>query len=290
MRNSKPPADNSISWSKRSSRSIDTIANRDKVGLFEAAGGGTLFLDEIGDIPLPLQAKLLRVLQEGSVRRIGSDREVKIDVRVVSATNRELKQAVKTGQFREDLYHRLHVFRIEIPPLRERREDIQTLARFFVEAVPQMETGPVKSISRGALRLLAGYAWPGNVRELENAVRNAYVLSRGPGIESRPLATLILDQDIQDSHPDAPRFLNQKRGDSSSPFSPAGHGESRKRESLPLPPWSDPPRSEVEIPPWKGYSFRHGRWRRRHAPVGTIALRRYPRFHSRGPGGPYTRG
>jgi DNA-binding NtrC family response regulator len=144
-------------------------------GLFEEAHGGTLFLDEIGDVGPNLQARLLRALQEGTIRRVGTNEAVAVDVRVVAATNRDLSQAVKEGRFREDLYFRLNVVSIEIPPLRERREDVPLLAEHFAHKHGRPDGA--QAISEGARDLLLAYSWPGNVRELENVVARALALN-----------------------------------------------------------------------------------------------------------------
>ncbi len=152
-----------------------TGATAAKPGLFEEASGGTLFLDEIGELPLPVQVKLNRALQEKEVRRVGTTAPVKVDVRVVAATHRELQAEVASGRFREDLYYRLNVFSVHLPPLRERREDIPLLAmRFLSRARPELE-----GFTPEALRALAGFGWPGNVRQLENAVMRAAALAQG---------------------------------------------------------------------------------------------------------------
>lgn len=154
-----------------------TGANNARLGRFEQADGGTLFLDEIGDLPFDLQAKLLRVLQEKEFTRIGSSDTVRVDVRVVAATNVDLMEQVKQGKFREDLYYRLNVVPIRIPPLRNRTSDIPRLVRHFIEKVCVSEHLPLKSISPDTLEGLAKHPWPGNVRQLENAVEMAVVLS-----------------------------------------------------------------------------------------------------------------
>ncbi|MBI2058148.1 MAG: sigma 54-interacting transcriptional regulator [Nitrospirae bacterium] len=168
-------------------RGAFTGADRDKPGLFETAEGGALFLDEIGDVPLAIQAKLLRVLQESTVRRVGGNTEKKVDVRVIAATNVDLKDLVAQKKFREDLYYRLRVFRISIPPLRERREDIQGLTEYFLKEIARQYRVPAKTLSKAALRLLVGYDWPGNVRELENTLRSAFVLSKNREIQVEDL-------------------------------------------------------------------------------------------------------
>jgi two-component system response regulator AtoC len=159
-----------------------TGAERDRMGRFEVASGGTLFLDEITEMPLALQSKLLRVLQESSVERLGSHTPVQVDLRVVAATNRDPQQAVSTGQLRQDLYYRLNVVRVEAPPLRERREDIPLLAEHFLEKYSrELGRRPPRLIPETLARLNA-YAWPGNVRELENIMERAAVLARGDNI------------------------------------------------------------------------------------------------------------
>jgi transcriptional regulator with GAF, ATPase, and Fis domain len=156
-------------------RGAFTGATDDKKGLFEVADGGTLFLDEIGEMPLSLQAKLLRALQEGEIRPLGGAGVRRVDVRIVAATNRELEVEVKAGRFREDLYYRLKVFPIRVPPLRERRDDVPVLARHFLERYSREFGKPVAGFSDDALSLLSAYDWPGNVRELENEVQRLVI-------------------------------------------------------------------------------------------------------------------
>jgi two-component system, NtrC family, response regulator AtoC len=160
-----------------------TDANRDRKGLFEEASGGTLFLDEIGELPLGLQVKLLRVLQEGEIRRLGDSQDTKVDVRVVAATARDLGAEVGRGAFREDLFYRLNVFALQLPALRERREDIPPLVNHFVARMNARMGLHVAGVSPEAMRLLIDYDWPGNVRELENCVERAIVLCEGTEIE-----------------------------------------------------------------------------------------------------------
>jgi two-component system response regulator AtoC len=157
-------------------RGAFTGASADKTGLFEAANGGTLLLDEIGELPTGLQAKLLRVLQEGEIRRVGDQTTRTVDVRVLAATARDLEQETKTGTFREDLFYRINVVAIELPPLRERRQDIAPLARLFAARLAKRFARPL-SLSDAALSWLEEQEWPGNVRELENAIERAAVLS-----------------------------------------------------------------------------------------------------------------
>jgi formate hydrogenlyase transcriptional activator len=160
-----------------------------KAGRFEVADKGTLFLDEVGDIPLELQPKLLRVLQEREFERLGSTHTQKVDVRVVAATHRNLKQMVEDGEFRSDLYYRLHVFPLSVPPLRERREDIPLLVRHFVDECARRMNRHIETIPPQATEALRNYSWPGNVRELQNFIERAVILSTG-GILRAPLAEL----------------------------------------------------------------------------------------------------
>jgi transcriptional regulator with GAF, ATPase, and Fis domain len=156
-----------------------TGALRDRAGRFQAADGGTLFLDEIGEIPLELQGKLLRVLQEGRFERVGDDRTRSVDVRVIAATNRDLQQDVASGRFRRDLFYRLSVFPIVVPPLRDRAEDIASLTTHFLEQAAQRYSRPGVRLTERAMRTLEGYTWPGNVRELQHVIERAVLLSRG---------------------------------------------------------------------------------------------------------------
>jgi len=164
-----------------------TDAHRNKTGLFQEADTGTIFLDEVGELPMELQVKLLRTLQESEVRRVGDTRAVKVDARVVAATHRDLREGIKKGEFREDLYYRLNVIEIKLPPLRERPGDIPGLAAHFCEKYARKFGKPVKVISKEAAELLAGYSWPGNVRELENAIERAMILEETGSIRSESL-------------------------------------------------------------------------------------------------------
>ncbi|MFP8875295.1 MAG: sigma-54 dependent transcriptional regulator, partial [Myxococcota bacterium] len=158
-------------------RGAFTGATREKPGLFEAADRGTLFLDEIGDTPPELQVKLLRVLQEGELRRLGETRSRRVDVRVISATNRDLEAEVSANNFREDLFYRLSVFPIRVPPLRERREDIPLLTTVLLERISKRLQRPVGSLTARALDHLTRHQWPGNIRELENELERAVALT-----------------------------------------------------------------------------------------------------------------
>jgi two-component system response regulator AtoC len=170
-----------------------TDASSDKRGLFEEASGGTIFLDEIGEMPLPLQVKLLRVLQEETLRRLGDTRDIKVNTRIVAATNRDLQAEVKASRFREDLFYRLNVLHLHIPPLRERREDIGLLIDHFLQKNNARLGTNLKGVDSEARRLLSEYAWPGNVRELENTIERAMVLCEGEMITAQDLPQRIRD-------------------------------------------------------------------------------------------------
>ena len=169
-------------------RGAFTGATGDRVGLFEEADNGALFLDEIGDMPLPMQTKLLRALQEGEIRRVGSNITKKVSVRLIAATNRNLKEEVLKGRFREDLFYRLNVIPIEIPPLKERLEDIEDLAPYFIKRYAPL--GKSYSLSKEALKKLKEHDWPGNVRELENTIHRAISFTETPEIQSE---SIIID-------------------------------------------------------------------------------------------------
>lgn len=164
-----------------------TGAVRQRLGRFELADGGTIFLDEIGEISLSTQVKLLRVLQEKEFERVGGEKTIKVDVRIIAATNKDLREEVRCGRFREDLYYRLYIVPIEIPPLRERREDIPELVQFFIKKHKERTRSSVENISEDAIRLLMRYSWPGNIRELENVIEQTLVLSSGRTIEAEDL-------------------------------------------------------------------------------------------------------
>jgi two-component system nitrogen regulation response regulator NtrX len=153
-----------------------TGANKDRAGKFEAATGGTIFLDEIGDMSLSAQAKVLRALQESKVSRVGSDKDIKVDVRVIAATNKNLKREIAKGRFREDLYHRLAVILINVPTLKERTDDIPLLVKHFTEIIAAQQGNAVRIFSEGAMTLLKSYKWTGNIRELRNVVERLTIL------------------------------------------------------------------------------------------------------------------
>lgn len=166
-----------------------TGATNRKLGKFEVAGGGTMFLDEIGELTLPLQAKLLRVLQERQFERVGGTTPVQVDIRVIAASNRNLEQQVAERQFREDLFFRLSVFPIHIPPLRQRKKDIPLLAEFFIEQFSRELKRGKLSITPGAIARLTEYSWPGNIRELQNCLERALILCDGSAVEEKDILT-----------------------------------------------------------------------------------------------------
>jgi len=197
-----------------------TGAVRDKPGLTEAASGGTLFLDEIGDLSLPLQAKFLRLLQEGEIRRVGENRTRSIDVRFISATNKNIEEEVLKGNFREDLYYRLKIITIEINPLRERNTDIPLLIKHFIKKHSREISSDKIEVGSNALELLLNYPWPGNIRELENEIRRWLVLNSNSCImRAEDLSSRINKRKLSCNNPDCgffqakaefeKRFLNQ---------------------------------------------------------------------------------
>ena len=192
-------------------RGAFTGAVRDKAGLFEVAGNGTLFLDEIGEVAPTVQAKLLRALQEREIRRVGAERNIKINARVVAATNRDLRAAVEAGTFREDLYFRLGAFVITVPPLRDRREDIPPLAHDFLRRAVARTRKDVQAISADAMTALMNYHWPGNVRELEHAIERAVIVARGASIKVRELPPEVLQKPRGRASADTLNVKSQER-------------------------------------------------------------------------------
>ena len=168
-----------------------TGADRDKEGLFEAADGGTLFLDEIGELPATLQVKLLRALQEGEVRRLGATETRRVNVRIISATNLDLEAAVENGDFRKDLYYRLAVVPIHLPPLRHRTEEIPRLVEHLLRRQRERMHSDVEGVEPEAMQVLLAYSWPGNIRELENVLERALVLTEGPKISVEDLPEVV---------------------------------------------------------------------------------------------------
>ncbi len=185
-------------------RGAFTGADRRREGRFEQASGGTLFLDEIGDISQGIQVKLLRALQEREFERVGSNQTLRVDVRVVTATNRDLKEMVAAGKFREDLYYRLNVINIQLPPLRRRISDIPALIEHFLKRFAKENEKAVTRVSDAALALLVGYPWPGNVREIENVIERAVVLAEGDSIEVMHLPSELTASSRKSSVPSVP--------------------------------------------------------------------------------------
>lgn len=172
-----------------------TGANQQRIGYFEQCDSGTIFLDEIGDMPPAAQTKILRALQEGEILRVGGNEVIKVDVRIIAATNKSIEEMVKEGTFREDLYYRLNVVRIELPPLRERKEDIPLLINFVLKKLLNNNKAVAESVATDALGTLSEYAWPGNVRELENVIHRSAVLSQGDSILLKDLPPEILSSE-----------------------------------------------------------------------------------------------
>ncbi|HHL73614.1 MAG TPA: sigma-54-dependent Fis family transcriptional regulator, partial [Bacteroidetes bacterium] len=172
-----------------------TGADRARIGRFEQAAGGTLFLDEIGDISSATQAKLLRVLQEKSFERLGSNASIKVDVRIISATNKDLRKAVREGEFREDLYYRLNVMIIQVPPLRDRLEDVPLLAAHFIKRYAERFNKDISGIDAEAVHLLGKQTWPGNVRQLENVIERAVILEKTDTVQVNTVSRCLPPSD-----------------------------------------------------------------------------------------------
>jgi transcriptional regulator with GAF, ATPase, and Fis domain len=217
-----------------------TGALKDKPGRFELADGGTLFLDEIGEVPLAMQAKLLRVLQEQELERVGDTRTRKVNVRIIAASNRDLKKEVDEGRFRQDLFYRLSVFPIEVPPLRERREDIGPLVEHFTRQSARRMNRPEPQISRTALDQLSTYHWPGNVRELQNTIERAIILWRegqltfdlptaraneNPGGPAKSTASAALLTRDEMKHQEREAIVNALKQTNGKVFGPRGAAE-----------------------------------------------------------------
>jgi two-component system, NtrC family, response regulator PilR len=171
-----------------------TGASNREIGIFEAADGGTVFLDEIGEMNVAMQAKLLRTIQEKEIRRVGGKVNISVDVRIISATNKDLESEIRRGSFREDLFYRLNVLRINLPPLRERGSDIAALAAFFVEKYASASGHHLKGISRSALKLLMNYPWPGNVRQLESVIERGVLMAEGDSIQPEDLPAEVHEE------------------------------------------------------------------------------------------------
>src|ERR1700677_5021404 len=205
-------------------RGAFTGAIKDRAGRFETAEGGTLFLDEIGEVPLELQGKLLRVLQEKNYERVGEDRTRHADVRIIAATNRDLKKEVAAGRFREDLYYRLNVFPIQVIPLKERAEDIPLLAKHFIELSVKDLRCPKPPLTRAGIAKLQSYDWPGNIRELRNVIERAVIISRGGALD--------FDLPVTDSPPAPSRFTVRQADDPEPEFFTEPEMRRRERENV----------------------------------------------------------
>lgn len=171
-----------------------TGAIAEKIGLFEVANSGTIFLDEVGELPLSMQVKLLRVIQDRSLRRVGGVEDIKVDIRIIAATNRDLETSIQQGAFREDLYYRLNVIQIKAPPLRHRKEDIKILAQHFLEKLNQRFGAKISGFQTNVITTLEAYQWPGNVRELENVIERAFTLENGKKITLSSLPPTLVAQ------------------------------------------------------------------------------------------------
>ena len=199
-----------------------TGATGQRVGKFEQCNGGTIFLDEIGDMSLPTQTKILRVLQNGTFERVGGNSPVRVDVRVIAATNKPLEKAVANREFREDLFYRLNVVRIQMPALRDRKDDIRLLVNFFLRKFAQQQRRAPKSISPDVIAAFEAYHWPGNVRELENVIQRAIVVAKGDAILPGDIAEEIIRRPASAGAPEVATSASQASGASATAVRPAG--------------------------------------------------------------------
>ena len=229
-----------------------TGADRTRVGRFEAASGGDIFLDEVGDLPLATQAKLLRVLQEKIIEKVGDHAPIPVNVRVITATNKDLHRLMALGRFREDLFYRIGVIPIHLPPLRERREDIPLLVKAFIDRARRQTRKPITGISDAALDLLAGHDWPGNVRELINVIEYAFVLCAEGVIQPEHLPASFHQKP-------APQLRERRAGpvrtgDGRAPAPDRRHHRSRRQKERGRPPPGHQPGDPVEAPQGPRYS------------------------------------
>lgn len=225
-----------------------TGAISDKVGLFEAASGGTLFLDEVGELPLSMQVKMLRSLQEKTIRRVGANEDIKVDVRIIAATNRDLEAGVKAGTFREDLYYRLNVILLKTPPLRERHGDVEILAMAFLKKFADRQKKELDGFSPEVLEIFRTHSWPGNVRELENTVERAVTLENGRIVNVGvlpPAVTVAYDGGARSRFESVEITAGQNKLKSITP-SVQGPG-STKEIRLPLPDFKNGPMNLDEV-------------------------------------------
>jgi two-component system response regulator PilR (NtrC family) len=229
-------------------RGAFTGAISDKIGLFEAGNGGTLFLDEVGELPLTMQVKLLRALQEKTIRRVGANEDVKVDVRIIAATNRDLEAGVKAGTFREDLYYRLNVILIKSPPLRERPGDVEILAEAFLKKFCERQKKEIHGFSDEVMEIFRTHSWPGNVRELENTVERAVTLETGNlvGVSVLPPAvTAAYDSGARSKLERVEIASASPRLDSISPSSLSS--QTQREIRLPLPDFKNGPINLDEV-------------------------------------------
>ena len=226
-----------------------TGAISDKIGLFEAASGGTLFLDEVGELPLSMQVKMLRALQEKTIRRVGANEDVKVDVRIIAATNRDLEAAVKAGTFREDLYYRLNVILIKTPPLRERHGDVEILAHSFLQKFAERQKKDLVGFSPEVLEVFRTHSWPGNVRELENTIERAVTLEVGRTVNIGvlpPAVTVAYDGGARAKFESVE--IKAGRNTLDGAISPGTHPVSTSKEiRLPLPDFKNGPINLDEV-------------------------------------------
>jgi two-component system response regulator PilR (NtrC family) len=223
-----------------------TGAIGDKVGLFEAASGGTLFLDEVGELPLSMQVKMLRSLQERVIRRVGANEDIKVDVRIIAATNRDLEAGVKAGTFREDLYYRLNVILIKTPPLRERHGDIEILANAFLRKFCERQKKEVTGFAPETMEIFRAHSWPGNVRELENTVERAVTLETGPLMSPSVLPSSVLAAYESGSRSKF-ESVQITKGQSALSAVTAGTMHTTKEIRLPLPDFKNGPINLDEV-------------------------------------------
>lgn len=225
-----------------------TGAISDKIGLFEAGNGGTLFLDEVGELPLQMQVKMLRALQEKTIRRVGANEDIKVDVRIIAATNRDLEAGVKAGTFREDLYYRLNVILIKAPPLRERQGDVEILANAFLKKFNERQKKDIRGFSEEVMEIFRTHSWPGNVRELENTVERAVTLETADIVSVSvlpPAVTVAYDGGARAKFESVQITAGQQKAVNTAP-SVKGSGTSREIR-LPLPDFKNGPMNLDEV-------------------------------------------
>jgi two-component system response regulator PilR (NtrC family) len=224
-----------------------TGAISDKIGLFEAANGGTLFLDEVGELPLAMQVKMLRALQEKVIRRVGANEDIRVDVRIIAATNRDLEAGVKAGTFREDLYYRLNVILIKTPPLRERQGDIELLANAFLSKFCERQKKALMGFAAETLDIFRAHSWPGNVRELENTIERAVTLETGSIVTPAVLPAAVVSAYNSGSRSNFESVQITKGQNSLSSIAPSGTTTTTREIRLPLPDFKNGPINLDEV-------------------------------------------